>query len=191
MASLTVQQIRKLPPSLLARKILCIGYVPAPFEDEQRFRFQALHAMAVVRVIARHLRTGYELKDIERGGRGYRVDLLFEQTSSGRTRLVEVKSAREIREVHRLQASLYPHSRADEVCVSNRERDEILTPDFVEQTLQRAEVTRRLLLEEPEAAATKYTPHPDCCYTCANFACPFLASMKTGENLKIGGGMCQ
>ena len=51
----------RLPPSLLAKKILCLAYVPAPFDEEFRFRFRALHSMSAIRVIARHLRLGYIL----------------------------------------------------------------------------------------------------------------------------------
>jgi len=167
----------KLPPSLLARKILCIAYVSAPFDEKERFRFQALHAMTVVRVIARHLKMGYRLRSVERGGNGYRIDLQFEAIYSGKTRLVEVKSSKQIREVHRIQVALYPHANADEIVVSNRETDEILGSEFIEEVQRQAEITRQFLTDHLERAAITYTPHQDCCYTCANSNCPFLPSV--------------
>jgi hypothetical protein len=174
---MNAQRGTRLPPSILARKILCTGYVSAPIEDEERFRFQALHAMAIVRVIARHLKMGYRLRSVERGGRGYRIDLLFEG-SSGRVRIVEAKSSKQIREVHKIQAALYPHADADEIAVSNREVDEVLDPEFIQEIRQRAELTRALLIDDPARAETTFTPHQDCCYTCANSGCPFLPKVR-------------
>ena len=166
----------RIPPSTLARKILCLAYLPSPFEAEGRFRAQAFHAIAVVRVIARHLKMGYRLSSIERGGSGYRIDLLFEAVSTGRTRIVEVKGSKQMREVHKIQAALYSHAESDEIVVSNREIDEVLVRDFIEQIRRRAEVTRQLLASDPARAATAYAPHDDVCYTCANLGCPYLSS---------------
>ena len=170
-------QTTKLTPSLLARKILCTAYMPAPFGQGERLVFLGLHAMTVVKVIARHLRMGYRLRSVERGGKGYRIDLLFDG-DSGRTRIVEVKSSKQMKEVHRIQAALYPHASADEIVVSNRETDEVLTPDFIEQTHRQAELTRQLLAGNPTLASTTYTPHHDICYTCANLSCPFPPSTR-------------
>jgi hypothetical protein len=144
---------------------------------DERFKFQAWHAMAVVKVIARHLKMRFRLRSVERGGGGYRIDLLFE-ASSGRTRLVEVKSSKSIREVHRLQAALYPHIHADEVTVSNANVDEILGAEFIQEARSRAEVTRQFLTNNPELAAINYTPHRDCCYTCGNSRCPFVSELR-------------
>jgi len=165
---------RILGPSLLARKILCSAYVSAPFSEKERFKFQALHAMTVVKVIARHLKMGYILKGVERGGNGYRVDLLFSDPS-GKTRLDEVKSSRKVREVHKIQAALYAHSDADEIAVSNGQEDQILTPKFIREMQERAVQTIQLLSNDPTAAASTYTPHEDACYTCATTPCPFLS----------------
>jgi len=174
-----LQPTIKIPPSLLAKKILCVAYVPAPFEPSGRIKFQGLHALAVIRVIRRHLRLGYRLRTVERTGNGFRVDLLFEAITSRRTRMVEVKSSKQIREVHRIQAALYlAHTKADEVVVSNGQADQVLSPSFIRGILQRAEVTKKFLTEEPKRAATTYTPHADACYTCENKACPFL--LRTG-----------
>ncbi len=151
---------------------------PAPFDAEQRFRFQSLHANAMIRVIARHLASGYRLKGVETGGRGYRVDLLFE-SPSGRTRLSEVKSSKRIRAVHRIQAALYPHPGVDEVAVSNSQDDEIIGQGFIEEMRNRAEQTSTLLNSDPIRAATTYKPNEDCCYICANETCPFLFLAKT------------
>jgi len=166
-----------LSPSLLARKILCMGYVPTPFRESDRLKFHGLHAMTTLRVIARHLQLGYRLMRVEQSGGGYRIDLLFEAISTGRKRLNEVKSSKTIREVHRIQAALYAalplHMNIDEIAVSNREIDEVLSPDFVEEVQRRAQFTRQLLMADPVAAATTYTPHEDCCYTCGNSGCYF------------------
>jgi hypothetical protein len=134
--------------------------------------------MTAIRVIARHLQLGYRLMEVERGGNGYRIDLLFEAISTGRKRLDEVKSSRTIREVHCIQAALYAtlhlHTIVDEIAVSNREKDEILSSEFIDDVRRRAEITREFLENNVEAAASRYTPHKDVCYTCANEACPFL-----------------
>jgi len=168
----------KLSPSLLARKILCIGYVPAPFRESDRLKFQGLHAMTTIRVIARHLQLGYRLVTVEQGDGGYRIDLLFEAISTGRKRLNEVKSSKTIREVHRIQAALYAalpvHMNIDEIAVSNRETDEILSSDFIEEVQRRAQSTRQLLSTDPIASASTYTPHDDCCYICGNRSCLFV-----------------
>lgn len=169
----------KFPPSILARKILCIEYLPAPFNVEERFKFQALHAMAVVKVITRHLKSGYDLKSVERGGKGYRIDLLFEAISSKKTRLVEVKSSKQLREVHKIQAALYHHVNADEYVVSNRETDEILSDEFIKDIQIRAERIHKLILNQMNQQKVRYTPHQDCCYTCGNTVCPYLVKTKT------------
>jgi len=174
---MTPQEPQRLSPSLLARKILCVAYVPKPFGEEDRFRFQILHAFSMIKVIARHLRSGYRLTDIERRGNGYRIDLLFEAISTGRKRLDEVKSSRTIREVHRIQAALYAtlprHTNVDEIAVSNKETDEVLSSDFIERVQRQVQLTRQLIISDPMGAAIRYTPHEDCCYTCGNTACPF------------------
>ena len=174
---MTLQKPQRLSPSLLARKILCVAYVPKPFGEQERFRFQTLHAFSMIKVIARHLRSGYRLTGIEQRGRGYIIDLMFEAISTGRKRLNEVKSSKTIREVHRIQAALYAglpiHRNIDEVVVSNKENDEILNSYFIEDVHRRAEITRKILESDPDAAATRYTPHEDICYTCANPDCPF------------------
>src|SRR5947208_16296919 len=87
----------RLSPSMLARKILCPAYVPRPFGASDRLKFLSFHAMAVVKVIRRHLKTGFTLLAVERGGPGYRVDLLF-QSPTGTRRLTEVKAAKRLLE---------------------------------------------------------------------------------------------
>jgi len=115
---------------------------------------------------------------VEHGSGGYRIDLLFELISTGRRRLNEVKSSKTIREVHRIQAALYAalpvHMNIDEIAVSNKEIDEILTSDFIEEVKRRAQFTCQLLINDPVTAATTYTAHEDCCYICGNRSCPFL-----------------
>lgn len=160
------------PPSLLARKILCPAYVSAPFNSRDAFKFQGMHASAALRVIARHLKMGFKLGAIEKGGAGFRIDLIFEKSDAGR-RLVEVKSSKKIREVHKIQAALYPRDKFDELVVSNRHEDLILDPEFIYNAKWRGEKTRELLAKDPKKAAVSYVPHEDVCYTCANESCPF------------------
>jgi len=102
-----------------------------------------------------------------------RIDLVFE-TPTGRTRIVEVKSAKEIREVHKIQAALYRKDLGDEVVVSNRSQDVVLDPGFIYQISVEAEDVREFLAKDPKKAAVTYRPHKDACYTCGNTACPFL-----------------
>jgi len=115
---------------------------------------------------------------VEQSGGGYRIDLMFESISTGRKRLNEVKSSKTIREVHRIQAALYAalpvHMNIDEIAVSNKEIDEILSPDFIEEVQRRARFTCQLLSTDLVTAATTYTPHEDCCYICGSRSCPFL-----------------
>ena len=168
------------PPSLLARKILCTAYVSAPFDAASASKFHGFHASAAIRVISRHLKMGYKLDSIEKRGVGFRTDLVFTKTDVG-SRLVEVKSANKLREVHRLQAALYPNDRYNEIVVSNRHEDSVLTPEFISQARGRANVARQMLSQNPDKAAVKYTPHEDVCYTCANEACPFNGMSKEPE----------
>ncbi len=156
--------------------MICPAFIPATFDPSNRLKFLGLHAMAVVSVIRRHIVKGFQLKSIERTSNGSRVDIIFE--NSGKTRLVEVKSAKYIREVHRLQAALYWRPNIDEIVVSNRETDQVLTTSFLMETADRAEATLRLLEFDPQTAATTYKPNPDCCYICDNTGCPFLKLAK-------------
>ncbi len=185
---MNVQSTLRLPPSLLARKMLCSSYVPASFNENDQFKFHALHAISMIRVIERHIRAGYRLTDIERRGKGYIIDLLFETVSTGRKRLNEVKSSRTIREVHRIQAGIYAtlpiDTNIDEIAVSNKETDEILNPQFIENVRRQAELTREMLANNSKEAETRYTPHDNVYYTCANPACVLRrpASSETPAN---------
>ncbi|HKM75396.1 MAG TPA: hypothetical protein VJZ32_03160 [Candidatus Bathyarchaeia archaeon] len=168
------------PPSLLARKILCTAYVGAPFNSQTAWKLQTLHSAAALRVIARHLKEGYKLDSIEKRGTGFRIDLVFVKPMIG-SRIVEVKTARKLQEVHKLQASLYSNDRYNEIVVSNRNEDVVLTPEFICNARERAHRTREMLAKNPEKAAVNYTPHPDVCRTCANESCPFLGLSKQNE----------
>lgn len=104
----------------------------------------------------------------------------FRLLPSGKIRLVEVKSSKQVREVYKIQAALYhSSSTADEIAVSNREMDELLTPDYIQRKLKQAELTQQLLARDPSGAAKTYTPHPDACYTCGNTTCPCLRDRAT------------
>jgi hypothetical protein len=106
------------------------------------------------------------------GVRG-RIDLVFKHPASGKVRVTEVKSGNCIREVHRIQAALYwPFLHPDEITVSNSENDEILSPTFIQNALERAAAVKTLLVKDPSFAARSFTPHPDACYTCGNAGCP-------------------
>jgi hypothetical protein len=168
-------------PSLLSKKILCPAYRPAPFDRNQIYRFLGFHAITVVSVIARHIKKGYTLKDIEKRFKGVRIDLVFE-TPTGLTRIVEVKSSRQIREVHKIQAALYGKHIGDEVVVSNRNQDVILDPGFIYATNNEAENVRGFLASDPKKAAVTYRPHKDACYTCGNNACPFLGMQNESRS---------
>ena len=177
-ATFHIRTERRLPPSLLARLILCPAHVPAPFDENSRFRFQAWHAITTLKVLARHLRLGYRLKSIERCGNGFRIDLTFE-SPTGRQRLDEVKSARELKEVHRIQAALYWRPGIDEMALSNGQIDVVLPTEYIEYVQAQAKATRDLLSKHPEIAETSFNPNPDVCPICANTRCPFLPKGRT------------
>ena len=180
---MTIQGQRWLSPSLLARKMLCAAYVSSPIADQERFRLRALHVMALIIVIKRYLKSGFRLLALERAGQGWRIDLLFEAVVSARKRLVEVKSGKRMREVHRIQAALYAYKiSADEIAVSNRYEDEVLSVEFIQRIQRQAELTLRFLTNDPTRAAATYTPHEDCCYTCANTTCPFLDGQEQPDS---------
>jgi len=162
-----------LSPSSLSRKIICPAFVPAPFDPASRLRFQAFHSMAMLRVIKRHLLLGFILRAIEaRNGNGFRNDLSFEDPR-GRLRVVEVKSAKQLAEVHAIQAALYWVPNCD-IVVSNGNEDRILSEDYVHTVQNQAQMTRQLLREHPEIAESTFNPVPEVCRICANEHCPFL-----------------
>lgn len=96
------------------------------------------------------------------------------ETPTGRTRIVEVKSSREIREVHKIHAALYRKYIGDEVLVSNRNQGVVLDPRFIYATNNEADNTREFLASDLKKAAVTYRPHKDVCNTCGNTQCPFL-----------------
>jgi len=164
----------RISPSILARKIVCPAYVAAPFQKNDRFLFQALHAMAVLKVLRRHLKLGYRLKSIEKRGHGFRIDLSF-ISPSGRIRVNEVKSAKQLGEVHRIQAALYYWGEGcDEVVLSNGDVDIVLPEDYIYAVQKRAHETLQLLTQHPDIANVSFNPKPEVCRTCANAHCPFL-----------------
>lgn len=130
--------------------------------------------MAAVATIRRHLNKGFALRGVERAGRGFRVDLLFE-SPLGKIRLSEVKSARIIRPIHKIQGALYwrPNNGINEIAISNRETDLILTSEYILDIAEKAQNISELLRSDPEAALTTYTPNSECRY-CSNSACPWL-----------------
>jgi hypothetical protein len=129
--------------------------------------------MAMLRVIKRHLLLGFILRAIEaRNGNGFRNDLSFEDPR-GRLRVVEVKSAKQLAEVHAIQAALYWVPSCD-IVVSNGNEDRILSEDYVHTVQNQAQMTRQLLREHPEIAESTFNPVPEVCRICANEHCPFL-----------------
>jgi hypothetical protein len=168
--------------------MLCLAYVAGLFRDEERLRFLGFHARAALKVIKSYLKRGWILVAVEHSGNGFRIDLLFRHPALGIVRLVEVKTAKRIREVFKVQAALYfPLSGADEAAVSNGETEELLTVSFIERTLAQAKKTLQLLTCDPLGAAKTYTPHEDACYTCGNETCPFL-QCRPGFPTKKGNG---
>jgi len=167
--------IATLSPSRLARLVICPAYIAAPFDEENRLKFQGLHAIAVLRVIARHLKQGFLLKSVERRGRGLRIDLEF-QKPDGKIRVHEVKSARELTEVHKIQAALYWDGDGNhEVVLSNGSTDVVLPQEYLEKVHREAEATMAFLRDFPDEATIAFRPNPAVCRYCANDQCTFLA----------------
>lgn len=188
MENLKAHTDKQFSPSKLAKLILCLAYVAGPFSDEERLKFLGFHARATLKVIGSYLKRGWILDAVERTGNGFRIDLLFRHPTSGIVRLVEVKTAKKIREVFKIQAALYfSLSGAGETAVSNGVTEELLTLAFIERTLTQAKKTLQLLNCNPLVAARTFTPHPDACYTCGNKTCPFLQD-RPGFPAKKGGG---
>ena len=183
---MSTQQGPLFSPSKLARLIMCPAYVAAPFDNESRLWFQGLHAIAVLRVVARHIKQGFLLKSVERRGRGLRIDLEF-QKPDGKIRIHEVKSARELTEVHRIQAALYwDGNRSHEIVLSNDSIDLVLPQEYLEKVRQQAETTRALLKDHPSEAAVTFHPEECVCRNCGNQRCPFLQRNQQSQAFKVG-----
>jgi hypothetical protein len=168
-------------PSALSKKLLCTAFVAAPFDPENAIRFHQLHAVAAMRTISRHLRAGFKLDSVEKPDRGCRTDLVFTKPDVG-IRLVEIKSSNTIREIHKLQAALYENERFDQIVVSNKHEDIILSPEYVMEVRARAHRVREFLAQHPDKAAITYTPHADICKFCINESCPFLGAKQEEED---------
>jgi hypothetical protein len=139
-----------------------------------------MHAMTLLKVVGRHLKAGYILKQVECFLGKARIDLLF-QDPMGKVRLAEVKASNKIREVHKIQAALYAAPNIDQIVVSTNNEDQVLTPQFIEEIRKRSEDTIQFLSSDPAEAARTYTPHEDSCYICANSSCPFLSKTIYGK----------
>jgi hypothetical protein len=175
---MTQEKAKVLAPSLLARKILCPAYLPSSMNNTDRLCFQGFHSRALMKVIKRHLRLGFILKGVEeRNENGFRNDLTFE-SPEGRIRIIEVKSAKQLTELHRLQAALYWTHSSDEVILSNGQEDIALPQDYIDAVHRRARVVCQLLTEHPQIAASSFCPRQDLCRICANGRCPFLPSAR-------------
>jgi len=174
-ASLGIRRSLRLSPSNLSRLIICPAYIAAPFDEENRLKFQGLHALAMLRVIARHLKQGFQLKSVERSENRVRIDLEF-QSPDGRDRLHEVKSARELTDVHKIQAALYWNGDGNhEVVLSNGSKDIVLPREYLEKVHREAEATTAFLRDFPDEATIAFRPNPTVCRYCANDQCTFLA----------------
>jgi len=173
-ASLGIRRSLRLSPSNLSRLIICPAYIAAPFDEENRLKFQGLHALAMLRVIARHLKQGFQLKSVERSENRVRIDLEF-QSPDGRDRLHEVKSARELTDVHKIQAALYWNGDGNhEVVLSNGSKDIVLPREYLEKVHREAEATTAFLRDFPDEATIAFRPNPTVCRYCANDQCTFL-----------------
>jgi len=129
--------------------------------------------MTMLRVIKRHLQLGFILRAVEaRNENGYRNDLSF-MDPQGKLRVVEVKSAKQLAEVHAIQAALYWTPEC-EVVVSNGNEDRILSDEYVCAVQKQAQTTRQLLTDHPEVAGSMFNPVPEVCRICANKHCSFL-----------------
>jgi hypothetical protein len=140
------------------------------------------HAYAMVRTIKRHLESGYQPVRIEAYTQNGRIDLVF-VAPDGRKRISEVKSGREITEADRIQAALYWVPDYEEVVVSTRHTDMLLSPAYVDEVRAAARITTELLSAQPHLAATRFTPHAAACRYCANHACPFAAASWLADSL--------
>ncbi len=81
-------------PSLLSKKMVCPAFTPSPMSKKDWFHLMGIHAITVLKVIARHLAASYILEGIEARVNNGRIDLIFGNTVDGKKRRVEVKSAR-------------------------------------------------------------------------------------------------
>jgi hypothetical protein len=172
-AALCVGGKFNLSPSLLSKKMVCPAFTPSSMSKKDWFHLMGIHALTVLKVIARHLASGYILEGIEARVNNGRVDLIFTNTADGKKRRVEVKSAREIRLYAKYQASLYWNGK-DELVVSNSTADTILSREFMEDAIKLAKETQDFLTQRPEEAAKTFRPHEEVCKICANPFCPFL-----------------
>lgn len=107
----------------------------------------------MIRVIRRHLKLGYGLRAAEEYDSGNRIDLVFERPIGG-LRICEVKSAKELNELHKIQAALYWRPGYNEVVTSNGETDILLSAEYVDDVRRRARLTTELLTAQP------YLPPP-------------------------------
>jgi len=114
------------------------------------------------------------LKSLERRGKGFTVDLEF-QRPDGKVRVNEVKSARELTEVHRIQAALYwQNGGYDEVVLSNGAIDVALSHEYIEKVHRQAEATIHFLGDNPDEASISFRPNSCICHICAKMTCPYL-----------------
>ncbi len=163
----------ELPPCILSRKILCPAFMPAPFRNKDRLLFLGLHAMTTLKVIARQLKLHHRLRSVEKHGNGFRIDLIFEIPSGG-LRIHEVKSAKNLREVHKIQTALYWNEEFDEIILSNGQEDMVISKEYIQSVRRKAKLTCKLLENDPELAKVSFKPNSDVCYICANSKCLFL-----------------
>jgi len=128
----------------------------------------------MLRVIGRHLKQGFQLKSVERSENRVRIDLEF-QSPDGRDRLHEVKSARELTDVHKVQAALYwDGDGSHEIVLSNGSIDIVLPQEYLEKVHQQAEATTTFLRDSPDEASVTFRPDSCVCRYCGNDRCPFL-----------------
>ncbi|MFC1505720.1 hypothetical protein ACFLQ6_01475 [Thermoproteota archaeon] len=163
----------RLTPSILSKLMICPAYISRQLSVQDRFRFLGFHALAVQKVIARHLKVGYILEKIEAKSGFGRIDLIFKIENNERKRQVEVKSGKNIYLYAKYQAALYWNG-TDELVVSNPISDTVLPLEFIMNTQERAEATKNLIINRPSEAAMKFMPHEEICRICANTDCTFL-----------------
>jgi hypothetical protein len=170
----------KLSPSLLSKKMVCPAYLPSTMSDKDRFHLMGIHALTVLKVIARHLAEGYILECIEAKVYNGRIDLIFRNGVDGKKRRVEVKSAKKIHLYAKYQASIYWNGR-DELVVSNSAADIVLSRQFIEEAIKLAKETDAFISEHPEEATKTYRPHNGVCRICGNHECPSKSTTISGQ----------
>ena len=180
MKAVEASERRRIPPSQLARKILCKAYLPEEFpRGLAGLHLRWKHSDEMIGVLRLLYSEEWVVIGVELPSNGGRLDILAVAPDQ-RKIAVEVKSHRgELRELDKIQAALYWAPQFDCMAVANRHEISIMTPQFVQEVRTAANTTRECLDKQPELAAVSFTPHTDVCATCRNLRCPYFSDGRT------------